>query len=60
MKWFAAAGHINGGVSALVRAEAKDEQAAENLRDDGIALGALKVVEVGNAVPHVRFDAALQ
>jgi hypothetical protein len=32
VKWFAAAGHINGGVSAQVRAEANDEQAAENLR----------------------------
>lgn len=33
VKWFAAAGHINGGISALLRAEANDDQAAENLRD---------------------------
>jgi hypothetical protein len=32
VKWFAAAGHINGGVSAQLRAEATDDQAAENLR----------------------------
>jgi hypothetical protein len=32
IKWFAAAGHINGGVSAQLLAEANDEQAAENLR----------------------------
>jgi hypothetical protein len=32
VKWFAAAGHINGGVSAQFRAEANDDQAAENLR----------------------------
>jgi hypothetical protein len=32
VKWFAAAGHINGGVSAQLRAEAIDDQAAENLR----------------------------
>jgi hypothetical protein len=32
VKWFAAAGHINGGVSAQLRAEANDDQAAENLR----------------------------
>lgn len=33
IKWFAAAGHVNGGLSGSVRAEAKDEQSAENLRD---------------------------
>jgi hypothetical protein len=33
VKWFAAAGHINGGVSGLLRAEALDEQSAQNLRD---------------------------
>jgi hypothetical protein len=32
VKWFAAAGHINGGVSGLVRVEANDDQAAELLR----------------------------
>lgn len=32
VKWFAAAGHINGGVSGMVRVEANDEQAAELLR----------------------------
>jgi hypothetical protein len=45
VKWFAAAGHINGGVSALVRAEANDDQAAENLRDvvrGFLALGRLQ------------------
>lgn len=45
VKWFAAAGHINGGISALLRAEAKDDQAAENLRDvvrGFLALGRLQ------------------
>jgi len=32
VKWFAAAGHINGGVSGLVRLEANDDQAAELFR----------------------------
>ena len=32
IKWFAAAGHINGGISAQIRAEANDDKAAENLR----------------------------
>jgi hypothetical protein len=45
VKWFAAAGHINGGVSALLRAEANDDTAAENLRDvvrGFLALGRLQ------------------
>jgi hypothetical protein len=45
VKWFAAAGHINGGLSAMVRAEANDDQAAENLRDvvrGFLALGRLQ------------------
>ncbi len=33
VKWFAVAGHVNGGLSGTLRAEARDEQAAENLRD---------------------------
>jgi hypothetical protein len=32
VKWFAAAGHINGGVSGLVRVEATDDEAADLLR----------------------------
>jgi hypothetical protein len=45
VKWFAAAGHINGGISATVRAEARDDQSAENLRDvvrGVLALGRLQ------------------
>lgn len=33
IKYFAAAGHVNGGIIGTVRAEARDDQAAENLRD---------------------------
>ena len=32
VKWFAAAGHINGGVAGMVRVEANDEEAAELFR----------------------------
>jgi hypothetical protein len=32
VKWFAAAGHINGGVSGMVRVEAIDDESAELLR----------------------------
>jgi hypothetical protein len=45
VKWFAVAGHINGGVSGTFRAEARDEQAGENLRDvvrGVLALGRLQ------------------
>jgi hypothetical protein len=45
VKWFAAAGHINGGVDGLLRAEARDDQSAENLRDvvrGVLALGRLQ------------------
>jgi hypothetical protein len=31
--WFSASSHINGGLSGVVRAEARDEEAANNLRD---------------------------
>ena len=31
--WFAVSGHINGGIRGTVRAETRDEEAANNLRD---------------------------
>ncbi len=33
LSWFSAAGHINGGVSGVFKAEARDDAAAQNLRD---------------------------
>jgi len=33
VKMFSASGHINGGLSAVIRAEARDDQAAQSLRD---------------------------
>jgi hypothetical protein len=32
VQWFAITGHVNGGVSGTMRAEARDDQSAENLR----------------------------
>jgi hypothetical protein len=32
LKWFAAAGYINGGISGTLRAEARDDESAEQLR----------------------------
>ena len=57
VKWFAAAGHINGGLSGTIRAEARDDQAAENLRDvvrGVLALGRLQ------AQSDARLNAAVQ
>ena len=33
VKWFAASGHLNGGLQATIRAEGKDEEAGKNMRD---------------------------
>lgn len=33
IRWFSASGHVNGGLNGQLRAEARDEQAAQNLRD---------------------------
>jgi hypothetical protein len=45
VKWFAAAAHVDGGLSGTVRAEARDDASAENLRDvvrGVLALGRLQ------------------
>jgi hypothetical protein len=44
VKWLAVAGHVNGGVSAQLRAEANDEQAAENLR--GVLNGVISLAKL--------------
>jgi hypothetical protein len=41
VQWFAVSARVNGGVSGLVRAEARDEEAAKNLRDAANGLLAL-------------------
>jgi hypothetical protein len=33
VQWFSAATHINGGVSGIIKAETRDEEAAKNIRD---------------------------
>ena len=57
VKWFAAAGHINGGVSGMVRLEANDDESAELLRrqiNGALAFGEM----VGRSDP--RASAALK
>jgi hypothetical protein len=46
--WFSAAGKVNGGLQAVVKAEAKDEQAAENLRDIVRGFVALAKMQTSN------------
>ncbi len=48
VKWFAATGHVNGGVSGTFRAEARDEVAADNLRDVFRGLLALAKLQGGS------------
>jgi hypothetical protein len=46
--WFSASSHINGGLSGVIRAEARDEQAAENLRDVVRGFLALAKLQAGS------------
>jgi hypothetical protein len=48
LKWFAATGRINGGLTGTLRAEARDEEAAENLRDVVRGLFALARMQAGS------------
>jgi hypothetical protein len=57
VKWFAAAGHINGGVSGTLRAEARDEQSAQQLRD--VVRGFLALAQM-QSQSDPRFSAIAQ
>jgi hypothetical protein len=48
ISWFSAAGHINGGLSGVLKAEAKDEAAAQNLRDVLNGFVALAKMQAGS------------
>ena len=51
--WFAVSGHVNGGLRGTLRAEARDDQSAENLRD--VVRGFLALVRLGsNAKPELQ------
>jgi hypothetical protein len=52
INWFAASGHVNGGVRGMVRAEAQDEAAAQNLRDVVRGFMALARLQ-SNATPEL-------
>lgn len=44
LAWFSAAGHLNGGITGTVKAEARDDEAATNLRD--LLRGAVAMVKL--------------
>jgi hypothetical protein len=48
IQWFSAATHINGGVSGVFKAEARDEEAAKNMRDVLNGLLALAKMQAAN------------
>ena len=51
IEWFAATGRVNGGIHASLRAEARDDQAAENLRD--VVRGGLALVKMQSGDPKM-------
>ena len=60
IKWFAAAGHINGGVTGMLRAEANDEQAADLIRRQVSGLLALGEMVAGTDPKAAAFTKSLQ
>jgi hypothetical protein len=51
--WVSASGHVNGGIRGVVRAEARDEEAANNLRDVVRGFLALAKLQTG-AKPELQ------
>jgi hypothetical protein len=60
VKWFAASGRVNGGVTGTFTAEARDEQAAENLRDVVRGFLALVRLQAGNNPKYAGLFESLQ
>jgi len=46
--WFAVSGHVNGGLRGVIRAEARDEESANNLRDVVRGFMALGKLQAGS------------
>src|SRR5205085_3690162 len=53
ISWFAVSAHINGGLRGTLRAETRDDQSAENLRD--VVRGFLALAKMGSgAKPELQ------
>src|SRR5437763_1704254 len=48
--WFAVSGHVNGGLRGMIRAEARDEEAANNMRDVVRGFMALAKMQTGSNI----------
>lgn len=46
--WFAASGRVNGGITGMLKAEARDDQSAQNLRDVVRGFMALAKLQAGS------------
>jgi len=57
INWFAISGHVNGGLRGTIRAEARDDEAANNLRD--VVRGFLALAKLG-AGSRPEFQAMMQ
>jgi hypothetical protein len=53
LSWFSAAGHLNGGITGSFKAEAKDDEAARNLRDMLRGVMAMVKLQAGDK-PELR------
>jgi hypothetical protein len=51
--WFSASGHVDGGLSGILRAETRDDESASNLRDVARGLLALAKMQAGSR-PEMR------
>ena len=60
IKWFSAAGHVNGGISGTLRAEANDDHAADLLRRQISGLLALGEMVAGTDPKAAAFTKSLQ
>lgn len=60
VKWFAASSAINGGLSGMLRAEARDEESAKNLRDVLQGFMALGKLQAGSKPEFAPFLQSLQ
>jgi len=58
--WFSATGLVNGGISGVLRAEARDEAAAENLRDVIRGFVALAKMQAGSKPEILAMVQSLQ
>lgn len=53
IQWFSAAGHVNGGLSGVLKAETRDDESAQNLREIVRGFMALAKMQAGSK-PEIK------